>query len=135
MVATVTHSDGWVGIVDDDASIRIAVARFLREHGIRVETFASPDAFLHRRIDGEPRCIVLDVELGDTTGFELQDQLVARGGAPPIIFITAHDEIPTGDLAVRSGACGFLRKPFSALALLTLVREHLGNASSEYDGW
>lgn len=135
MASTMIHAESWVGIVDDDASIRLAVARFLRQHGIRVETFASPEAFLNRAVGGEPRCIVLDVQLGDSTGFELQDELTARGAAPPIIFITAHDDIPAGKLALRAGTSGFLRKPFSAGALLALVRQHLAHDSSGYDGW
>jgi FixJ family two-component response regulator len=115
----------WVAIVDDDASIRSSLARVFRCDGIRVETFGAAEEFLERTIPGNPQCIVLDVHLGELTGFELQDRLAARGDAPPIIFITAHDEIPSSRLARRAGACGYLRKPFDTDALIALVRPFL----------
>lgn len=115
----------WVGVVDDDASIRCSLARVFRSNGIRVETFCSAEAYLTRTIAGEPQCIVLDVHLGAVSGFDLQDRLAADGAAPPIIFITAHEEIPPARLAQPHGACGFLRKPFDTDALIALVRRHL----------
>jgi len=65
---------------------------------------------------------VLDVRLGAFTGFDLQDSLVARGEVPPIIFITAHDEIPAARRDPCSGTAGYLRKPFDVAALVALVR-------------
>lgn len=115
----------WVAIVDDDASIRCSLARVFQCDGIRVETFGSAEAFLDRPIPGDPQCIVLDVHLGELSGFDLQDHLVARGDAPPIIFITAHDEIPSSRLERRAGACGYLRKPFDTDELIALVRPFL----------
>lgn len=120
-----TGQDFWVAIVDDDASIRCSLGRIFQCDGIRVETFASAEDFLERTSTGEPQCIVLDVHLGQLSGFDLQDRLVARGDAPPIIFITAHDEIPSARLERRAGACGYLRKPFDTEALIALVRPFL----------
>jgi len=114
--------ESWVGIVDDDASLRTALARALRVSGFRVEAFASAEEFLRRDVAGKPDCIVLDIHLGGLSGFDLQDLLAAEGAAPPIIFITAHDDM----LAQRSrshAACGYLRKPFDTDALLTLLRQ------------
>lgn len=115
----------WVGIVDDDASVRAALERVLRCHGISVETFASAEEYLQRSIVGEPQCVVLDVQLGALSGFHLQDRLASRGAVPPIIFITAQDDIPSALLARRAGACGYLRKPFAPAALVALVKQQL----------
>jgi FixJ family two-component response regulator len=111
----------WVGIVDDDASLRAALARALRFNGIPVETFGSAEEFLHRRVAGEPGCIVLDIHLGGISGFDLQDMLESKGAAPPIIFITAHDDM-LAERARSSGAFGYLRKPFETQALVALLR-------------
>ena len=116
-----------MGIVDDDPSIRSSLARVLRLHGIHAETFASAEEFLERLPRGAPRFLVLDVHLGGRSGFELQDQLVSQGAAPPIVFITAHESIPAARLEPATGALGFLRKPFDAAALLALVIPHLGD--------
>ena len=115
----------WVGIVDDDASIRAALERVLRCHGISVETFASAEEYLQRSTIGEAQCVVLDVQLGALSGFHLQDRLVSQGSSPPIIFITAQDDIPSSLLAQRAGACGYLRKPFPPAALVALVKQQL----------
>jgi FixJ family two-component response regulator len=115
----------WVGVVDDDASIRCSLARVLRGNGIRVETFCSAEAFLERTVAGEPQCIVLDVQLGAMSGFDLQDRLLSEGDPPPIIFISAHEGIPPHRLVPGRGAAGYLRKPFDCDTLVALVRRHL----------
>ena len=125
-----TSLEPWVGIVDDDPSIRCSLARVFRADGIRVETFGSAEEFLDRTILSEPQCIVLDVHLGALSGFELQDRLAALGSSTPIIFITAHEEIPSSRLARRAGACGFLRKPFDTEALIALVRPFLSREAA-----
>ena len=125
-----TRTDGWVGIVDDDASIRQSLARMFRGNGIRTQTFGSAEEYLRHSVPVEPRCIVLDVHLGGLDGFELQARLAAEGKFPPIVFITAH-EICTADLARCPGPCGYLRKPFDTDALMALVRPHLNGQSSE----
>jgi two-component system, LuxR family, response regulator FixJ len=125
MVQTTTQSERWVGIIDDDASIRRSLARVLRLEGARVETFASAAEFMERRVRGAPDCLILDVHLGGLSGFELHDYLMAIGAAPPIIFITAHDDIPSSRSASAGGVCGYLRKPFDVAALMELVRPFL----------
>ena len=114
----------WVGIVDDDASIRCSLARAFRGNGIPVETFGSAEEYLSREVSGEPRCIVLDVQLGAVSGFDLRDRLASDGDATPIIFITAH-EMSWTQLERSAGVSGYLRKPFDTDALLELVRPHL----------
>ncbi|HEX4468411.1 MAG TPA: response regulator [Gemmatimonadaceae bacterium] len=123
-------TEPWVAIVDDDPSIRCSLVRVFRVDGIRVETFASAEEFLDRTERGEPQCIVLDVHLGRLSGFDLQDRLTALGSSTPIIFITAHEEIPSSRLARRAGACGYLRKPFDTEALIALVRPFLCREAS-----
>jgi two-component system, LuxR family, response regulator FixJ len=115
----------WVGVVDDDASIRCSLERVFRSNGIRVETFRSAEDYLERTVAGEPQCIVLDVHMGELSGFDLQDLLTAAGRAPPIIFITAHGNIPADRLARCGDAPAYLRKPFDTNRLVELVRRHL----------
>lgn len=118
------ESPPWVGIVDDDDSLRTALARALRVNGIRVETFGSAEEYLRRDVAGEPDCIVLDIHLGGLSGFDLQDRLAAQGRTPPIIFITAHDDMH-GGRARSTASSGYLRKPFETNALVALLRPHL----------
>ena len=118
-----TTLEGWVAIVDDDESIRRSLARVFRLNGISARTFASAEEFLRFCCDDEPNCIVLDVQLGGMTGFELKDHLRVNGRTTPIIFITALEEIPSAELDGRSGSHGYLRKPFETAALLALVCE------------
>ena len=126
-----SQSDRWVGIVDDDDAVRCSLRRVLRMEGMCVETFASGEEFLERITRGVPSCLVLDVRLGAFTGFDLQDRLVARGEVPPIIFITAHDEIPPARLDPCAGTAGYLRKPFDMAALIALVRPWLHESATQ----
>jgi FixJ family two-component response regulator len=119
-----SRHDFWVGVVDDDESIRTALARVLRGNGISVETFGSAEEFLLRSVAGQPECIVLDIHLGEMSGFELRDRLASDGTPPPIIFITGHDDVPA-ERARSGGSCGFLRKPFDTNDLVALLRPHL----------
>ena len=114
----------WVGVVDDDESMRIALARVLRGNGISAETFGSAEEFLLRAVTGQPECLVLDVHLGEMNGFELRDRLASDGTPPPIIFITGHDDTPA-ERARSGGSCAFLRKPFDTNDLVALLRPHL----------
>jgi FixJ family two-component response regulator len=119
--------DSWVGVVDDDVLLRTALARALRGSGIRAEGFASAEEFLERRIGGAVACLVLDIDLGGLSGFELRDHLVAAGTAPPIIFITGHGDL-FAERARESGACGCLRKPFDVCVLLALIEPYLSRS-------
>ena len=112
---------GWVAIVDDDESIRRSLARVFRINGITARTFGSAEEFLSFCYDDEPRCLVLDVQLGGMSGLELKDRLRANGRTAPIVFITALEDIPSAALEGKSH--GHLRKPFETAALLALVCE------------
>jgi len=111
--------------------VRGSLQRVLRVEGMCVETFSSGQEFLARIDRGAPSCLVLDVRLGEFTGFDLQDALLARGDVPPIIFITAHDEIPAFRLEPRAGTAGYLRKPFDMAALIALVRPWLRESATQ----
>jgi len=128
----------WISVVDDDPSVRGSLARVIRLQGICVETFASGEEFLERFGRGAPpHCIVLDVHLGGLSGFEVQDSLRSRGTPPPIIFITANDDIPSSRLCAAAGPCGYLRKPFDVNVLITRIRYLLCQTiadESEADG-
>ena len=130
MLSWPTAIEEWVGIVDDDESIRRSLARYLRVNGIASQTFGSAEEFLHCE-SSLPSCLVIDVQLGTSTGFELRDRLAARVQTiPPIVFITARDDLVTLQQTNGEGACGWLRKPFRADDLLALIRPHLRETSS-----
>lgn len=120
----------WVAIVDDDPSVRSALARVLRTAGITVETYATAHEYLSASPDREPSCLVLDVHLGGMTGFDLHDRLIAQGSHVHVVFITAHDEVSSEELERRAGPDGFLRKPFDGDQLLALVRRILRSATT-----
>lgn len=120
-----------ISIVDDDPSVRRALNRLVGSAGYLVETFASAGEFL----DSAPStahtaCLVLDIYLEGMTGFELQERLEADRLAIPIIFMTAHDDAATRERIRRSGAAGFLGKPFDGEALLDAIFRVAGPAAT-----
>ena len=116
-------SSGIVYVVDDDASVRKAVARLFRSSGLQVETFETADAFLeHERPDG-PGCLVLDVQMPGQSGMELQKELAAHEVDLPIVFMTAHGDIPMTVRAMKEGAVDFLPKPVDGEKLLETVEQ------------
>ena len=112
----------WVAIIDDDPSVRAALARVLYTAGLGVQTFATAYEYLAKPMENEPVCLVLDVHLGGMTGFDLHDRLLASGSRVAVVFITAHDEVSTDELERRAGPEGYLRKPFDSDQLLAIVR-------------
>ena len=114
-----------VYVVDDDDDVRDAIAGLLSSEGRRVATFATPRQFLDSGpLDG-PSCLVLDLQLPEMDGLAVQRELVAAGVSTPIIFITAHGDIPTAVTAMKSGAVEFLRKPFDDEELLRAIDQAL----------
>ncbi len=111
-----------VFIVDDDASVRKSLERLIRSARLRVETFASANAFLEREVCEEPCCLVLDVQMPGLNGLELQRVLAEQRRTIPIVFMTEHGDIPMGIQTMKNGAVDFLPKPFEARDLLTAVR-------------
>jgi FixJ family two-component response regulator len=114
-----------VYVVDDDDDVRAAIAGLLRSEGLRAATFATPRQFLDSRPQDGPSCLVLDLQLPEMDGLAVQRELVAAGVSTPIIFITAHGDIPTAVTAMKSGAVEFLRKPFDDEELLRAIDQAL----------
>ena len=112
-----------VFIVDDDAGVRDAIQGLLKSEGWRSEAFESTEAFLRAKIGEEPCCLVLDVRLPGVNGLEFQKQLADAGIEIPIIFISAHGDIPMSVRAMKAGAVEFLVKPFQNDELLAAVRQ------------
>jgi FixJ family two-component response regulator len=110
-----------VHIVDDDLSMRGAIGSLLRSAGIAVQTYASAEEFLQRRPERGLGCLVLDVQLPGTSGFELQETLNTIGEDIPVIFLTGHGTIPLTVKAMRAGAVEFLTKPFTEIQLLGAI--------------
>ena len=113
-------------IVDDDPSVRRALARLVRSCGLSVETHASANDYLDAEHSDGVACVVLDVHLGHVSGLDLRDRIVAQPVPPPVILMTAHDDVATRERIARSGAPGYLRKPFEASALLSAIGEAIG---------
>ena len=113
-----------VFVVDDDSRMRSAIEGLLKSVGLYVETFATPQEFLKRKVDG-PSCLVLDVRLPGISGLDLQRELKEVGIQIPIVFITAHGDIPMSVKAMKSGAVEFLTKPFRNQDLLDAVHQAL----------
>jgi two-component system, LuxR family, response regulator FixJ len=116
---------GTVFIVDDDADVRRSVSLLVRSIGLADDQYASGKEFLDRYDPDKPGCLVLDVRMPGISGLELQQGLSSRAIYPPIIFVTAHGEIPLATQAIRAGAVDFIQKPFSPQALLDRIREAL----------
>jgi FixJ family two-component response regulator len=117
--------DPVVFVVDDDASVREALASLLGSVALRVECFASPGEFLRRRKSESPACLVLDVRMPGLSGLDLQRKLARGEHQIPIIFISAHGDIPMAVGAMKAGAIEFLPKPFREEDLLDAIRQAL----------
>jgi FixJ family two-component response regulator len=109
-----------VFVVDDDARVRDALSSLLTSAGLDVAVFGSATAFLEADKPDAPACLVLDLELPDINGLELQKELADRD-APPIVFITGHGDVPSSVKAMKAGAVEFLGKPFGDEELLRAI--------------
>jgi FixJ family two-component response regulator len=111
-----------VFVVDDDASFLNGVARLLRQHGNDSRLFSSASAFANRRDFDNAVCVLLDINLGDRSGIELQHRLQAANISVPVIFMTANDSPVVFEAARRSGRLAYLTKPFSAKSLIDALQ-------------
>jgi FixJ family two-component response regulator len=114
-----------VFVVDDDDDVRVSIAELLRSAGLRSETFATAQEFLRREHGEGPGCLVLDLQLPGMNGLDVQRELAGSGDSMPIIFLTAHGDIPTTVRAMKSGAVEFLTKPFDDVHLLDVIHQAL----------
>ncbi len=118
-------------IVDDEPGMRKALCRLLRAEGFGAQAFASPHEFLAGYDAEVAACLLLDVAMPEIGGMEFQQLLAKRGLQIPIVFLTAHGDIPMSVRAVKAGATDFLTKPVNDADLLRAVRAALETAAKQ----
>jgi len=114
-----------VFIIDDDAGMRQAIQDLVESVDLRAECFTTGEEFLRKQRTSDPSCLVLDVRLPQMSGLDFQHRLAEIGLQIPIIFITAHGDIPMSVKALKSGAVEFLTKPFRDQDLLDAIQQAL----------
>ena len=116
-------------VVDDDASVRKAIHRLLKSLLLPVRLFASAEEFLASTRKGARGCLLLDLRLPGMSGLQLLEHLARDQWKLPIVVITAHDDDPTRDAALRLGAMTVIHKPFDRKEFLTSVHAAVAEAS------
>jgi FixJ family two-component response regulator len=111
-----------VFVVDDDDSMRRALSNLIRSVGLQAETFATAADFLAVKLPDAPCCLILDIRLPGLSGLDFQAKLASAKIEVPIIFITAHGDIPMSVRAMKAGAIEFLTKPFRDQDLLDAIQ-------------
>ena len=114
-----------VFVVDDDSDVRASIQGLLKSVGLRSQCFGTTQEFLRNKRPDEPSCLVLDVRLPGVNGLDFQHELADAGVRIPIVFITAHGDIPMTVRAMKSGAVEFLTKPFRDQDLLDAIHQAL----------
>jgi len=112
-------------IVDDDEQLRTALTDMFRSAGLQVLPFASATELLGTQLPEAPSCLLLDVQLPDLNGLDIQSELAKRGSPVPIVFMTGYGDVPTSVQAMKAGAVDFLGKPFRELDMLNAVHTAL----------
>ena len=120
-----------VYVVDDECSIRTSLSRLLNSADISAQCFATAQEFLQQAFNAQPTCLLLDVNLAASNGFDVQEELLRRGHRFPIIFMTGFGTIPMSVKAIKAGAHEFLTKPFEPDQLLEVVRQALAHDESD----
>lgn len=122
------HASHVIHVVDDDSSFRSAIAGLLAAAGYGVALYETSQQLLDRRPTKLSDCILLDVQMPDLSGLQLQDRLSKLGNRLPIVFLTGHADIPTSVRAIKAGAEDFLTKPVGKEQLLETIRRALDHA-------
>lgn len=117
-------------IVDDDASVRMAVKRLLTSAGYDIEAFSSADGFLNRTAHTGPACVILDLAMPEMDGLALQQRLQQRDPSASIVFLSGHGELHSGVQAMKAGAADFLTKPVDEGKLLPAVSAALNSSAN-----
>lgn len=120
-----TEPQGFVVVVDDDASVCRSLNRLLRSAGYSVRTYTSGKEFLADGAITAPTCVILDLAMPEINGLEVQDRLVDEGVECGIVFLTGHGDLDAGINAMKHGAVDFLSKPIDEARLLAAVEESL----------
>ncbi len=119
-----------VFVVDDDVSVRESLEALIGTEGWRAECFASAQDFLARPPAQTPSCLILDVNLPDLNGLDLQAQMAGERLGMPIIFITGYGDIPMTVRAMKAGAAEFLTKPFAEDALIGAIQQAIDRSAA-----
>ena len=117
-----------VFIVDDDADVRESLQELMESVGLHSESFGTADEFLSSTREDGPSCLILDVRLPGISGLDLQHELKKARITIPIVFLSAHADVPMSVKAMKSGAVEFLTKPFRQQDLLDAVQRSLARA-------
>lgn len=123
------YTETVIHVVDDDSAMRTALKRLLSQAGYAVKEYASAGEFLVADPDPSPGCLLLDLELPGPGGLELQRALQRLGRVMPIVFISAHSDIPRTVMAIKGGAFDFLLKPIDARTLFAALDNALASAA------
>lgn len=114
-----------VFIIDDDNSVLKSLSRLLRSEGIQSECFESARSYLERDSYDGVGCILLDINMPEVSGIELQSRLVEQGHDLPVVFLTGHGDVSNSVVAMKRGALDFLTKPVDETDLLRAIRQAL----------
>jgi FixJ family two-component response regulator len=125
-----SHATPIVFVVDDDVSVRESLELMISSAGWQPETFASAREFLSHPPVLAPSCLILDVNLPDLNGLDLQKRVAGDRIDMPIIFITGYGDVPMTVRAMKAGAVEFLMKPFSDDALLNAIRHAIERSNA-----
>jgi FixJ family two-component response regulator len=123
-------TNGLVFVIDDDPSVRRSVSRLLRSHDRLVHTCQSAKDFLDLEIPSSPACIVLDLEMPEVNGLDLQRLLLRNSDTLPIVFISGHGSVRASVRAMKEGAVDFLTKPFDDDQLMAAIDMALERAKT-----
>jgi FixJ family two-component response regulator len=117
----------WIAVVDDDPAVLKALSRLLRSHAFRARTYGSGQEFLAALPAGLPDCLIIDLQMPEMNGLELQQHLVSNGIKIPTILITAHFDVALRD---QAGLIASLRKPLQEKALFDAIDKAVGDSRS-----
>ena len=120
-----TEEQAVVFVIDDDEDLRDGLSNLLRSVGLKVRAFASAMDFLNSSLPDAPSCLVLDVRLPGVSGLDFQSELTRKNIGIPIVFMSAHSDIPMTVRAMKAGAVEFLPKPFHDQSMLDAVHSAL----------
>lgn len=124
------HALPSIAIVDDDPSVLKALARLLKARAFKARTYTSAREFLSALHEGLPECLIVDLQMPDMTGLELQRHLNRSGLRIPTIVITAHNEAGARERCESAGAVAFLSKPLQDTSLLAAIESATGSAKT-----
>lgn len=124
-------SDPTVFVVDDAPEVRDGISTLLESVGVEAECYASAEDFLAAVGSDRRGCVVLDMRMPGMTGLELQAELARRGIGLPIVFLTAHGDVPMAVQAMKGGAADFLTKPVDAGQLIDRIRAALARSRAD----